>query len=66
MGNVKIPMCLIKPKSAHALKRLAPHLKAKPEMLCPECRKPVIPVGNHFEHSPRNDSCRLLGKTRRE
>lgn len=58
----KITECLIKPDAARALKDLAPHLNiAKTELgfLCPGCKLPVQPVGDHFEHLHKNPQCPL-------
>ncbi len=58
----KIKECLIKPDAARVLKALASHLKAADDSLvfiCPGCREPVQPIGDHFEHLDKNPRCPL-------
>ena len=61
--------CLIELDSAHKLRDLvhALSLDNRKEFLrffCPACKKPVHPVGNHFEHLKRNARCPLTPETK--
>ena len=60
-----IPYCLIKPDVADALRTLvhALHLdipKGDLGFLCPACKKPVRPHGDHFQHVEENLKCPLV------
>ena len=63
----KITECLIKPDAARVLKALTPHLKnaeGNLTFLCPRCKKPVQPIGDHFEHLSANPECPLTPEQR--
>ncbi len=59
----KITECLIKPHAARVLKALSPYLNIANEnlgFLCPGCKEPVQPIGDHFEHLDKNPQCPLI------
>lgn len=60
-----IPECLISVDVARALRDFvrALHLDIPEGRLgfqCPACKKPVQPVGSHFEHLEKNPKCPLV------
>ncbi len=64
MSKSKITECLIDVELAASVRDMiqAAGLKAKNGNLgfrCPECKKPVKVVGQHFEHLSRNRDCSL-------